>query len=107
MVTDHSIVVSNLHLDLDQVAPVIGIAFSLITVRVHNAFNPDMYNTSEYRMDNVERGERKGQKEKDRHRAAMAHAPDSSNNDIGPLSDPLSYPLPLTFESISSDPAEV
>jgi len=41
----------------DMVSPVIGIAFSLITIRVHNAFNPDAYNSIS-RLRDPKEGER-------------------------------------------------
>jgi len=80
----------------DMVSPVIGIAFSLIIVRVHNAFNPDTYGTNEYGREEAEKAEGK---EKNKYRVETDRIPVSSDSEIGPLSDPLSNPLPIGFDS--------
>jgi len=94
----------------DMVSPVIGIAFSLITIRVHNAFNPDNYNTSAGNLDRTPPSSEPKPRTPRRyiesppergHRLSRIHhnhnqpigLGQSFTVSIGPLSDP--YPLTL------------
>lgn len=72
----------------DMVSPVIGIAFSLITIRVHNAFNPDNYDTTELET----RGREAREAQRDELRNTRRPQPTSTFS-AAPLSDP--YPLSL------------
>jgi len=90
----------------DMVSPVIGIAFSLITIRVHNAFNPDTYNSDLDTSDPAYI-----QKHKDHHREGdggprpalryiytrgrRQHPGNSVTVSAGPLSDPQAFSVSL------------
>lgn len=88
----------------DLVSPVIGIAFSLITIRVHNAFNPDTYN-SDFNSSGTDSSQKRPGKltfarNKNRNRNpndtgySNAQYPRGTLTvSVGPLSDPYSVSL--------------